>query len=122
MATILSTHGLCVGAVHGHQPIRGAFPAVEARARGRILFRDPTEFVSNHLRKFEWVGLPFGAIEGGVRKTAEEFEKEFLGEIPINPEVGKCGDEGKPIVEANPDHEISKIYLDFAKKIKSTYL
>jgi len=60
--------------------------------------------------------------EGGVKKTAEEFKKEFLGEIPINPTVGKCGDEGKPIVEANPDHEISKIYLDFASKIKSTYL
>jgi len=56
--------------------------------------------------------------EGGVKKTAEEFEKEFLGEIPINPKVGKCGDEGKPIVEANPEHEISKIYLNFAKKIK----
>jgi ATP-binding protein involved in chromosome partitioning len=60
--------------------------------------------------------------EGGVKKTAEEFEKEFLGEIPINPEVGKCGDEGKPIVEANPNHEISKIYLEFAGKIKSTFL
>ena len=60
--------------------------------------------------------------EGGVKKTAEEFHKEFLGEIPISPEVGKCGDDGKPIVEANPEHEISKIYLDFAKKIKSTYL
>ena len=59
--------------------------------------------------------------EGGVKKTAEEFNKEFLGEIPINPEVGKTGDEGKPIVEANPEHEISKIYLDFANKIKSIY-
>ena len=60
--------------------------------------------------------------EGGVKKTAEEFNKEFLGEIPINPDVGKSGDNGKPIVEENPDNEISKIYLDFAKKIKSTYL
>ena len=60
--------------------------------------------------------------EGGVKRTAEEFNKEFLGEIPINPEVGKTGDEGKPIVEANPEHEISKIYLEFAKNIKSTYL
>jgi len=60
--------------------------------------------------------------EGGVKKTAKEFNKEFLGEIPINPEVGKYGDEGKPIVESNPDHEISKIYLEFANKIKSTYL
>ena len=56
--------------------------------------------------------------EGGVKRTAEEFKKEFLGEIPINPEVGKTGDEGKPIVEANPEHEISKIYLEFAEKIK----
>ena len=60
--------------------------------------------------------------EGGVKRTAEEFKKEFLGEIPINPEVGKTGDEGKPIVEANPEHEISKIYIEFANKIKSTYL
>ena len=60
--------------------------------------------------------------EGGVKRTAEEFEKEFLGEIPIDPEVGKQGDNGTPIVESNPDNEISKIYLNFAEKIKSTYL
>jgi len=60
--------------------------------------------------------------EGGVRRTADEFKKEFLGEIPLNSDIGKFGDQGKPIVEENPDHEISKIYLDFASKIKSTYL
>ena len=59
---------------------------------------------------------------GGVKKTAEDFKKEFLGEIPINSEIGKLADQGKPIVEANPEHEISKIYLDFANKIKSSYL
>ena len=59
--------------------------------------------------------------EGGVKKTADEFQKDFLTEIPISPEVGKCGDEGKPIVEAYPNHEISKIYLDLAKKIKNQY-
>ena len=60
--------------------------------------------------------------EGGVKRTAEEFSKEFLGEIPIDPEVGKSGDQGKPIVESNPDNEISKIYINFANKIKSNYL
>ena len=60
--------------------------------------------------------------EGGVKKTADEFQKEFLGEIPIYSEIGKSGDLGKPIVEANPEHEVSKIYLNFAKKIKSIYL
>ena len=73
-------------------------------------------FVGDDGKKYKIFG------EGGVKKTAEEFQKEYLGEIPINPEVGNSGDQGKPIVESNPDHEISKIYLDFAKKIKSTYL
>ena len=60
--------------------------------------------------------------EGGVKRTAEEFKKDFLGEIPINSDVGKSGDKGKPIVEENPNHEISKIYLEFAEKIKKKYL
>ena len=60
--------------------------------------------------------------EGGVKKTADEFKKEFLGQIPINPQVGKSADEGMPIVESHPTGEISKIYLYFANKIKSTYL
>ena len=59
---------------------------------------------------------------GGVKNTAKEFNIEFLGEIPINPKVGKSGDQGKPIVEEDPNDEISKIYLNFANKIKSTYL
>ena len=59
--------------------------------------------------------------EGGVKRTAEEFNKEFLGEIPIDPEVGKFGDQGKPIVESNPENKISQIYLDLANKIKSNY-
>ena len=60
--------------------------------------------------------------EGGVQRTAKEFNKDFLGEIPINQEIGKLGDLGKPIVESDPNHEISKIFLDLAKKIKSIYL
>ena len=73
-------------------------------------------FIGDDGKKYKIFG------EGGVKKTAEEFKKKFLGEIPINSEVGKNADEGKPIVEANPEHEISKIYLEFAEKIKSTYL
>ena len=60
--------------------------------------------------------------DGGVKKTSMEFSKNFLGSIPINSDVGKFGDQGKPIVESEPEHEISKIYLNFAKQIKSIYL
>ena len=73
-------------------------------------------FIGDDNKKYKIFG------EGDVKKTAKEFNKEFLGEIPINPEVGKCVDEGKPIVESNSNHEISKLYLDLAKKIKSYYL
>ena len=72
-------------------------------------------FIGDDDKKYKIFG------EGGVKKTAEEFQKEFLGEIPIFPEVGNCSDEGKPIVEANPSHQISKIYLNFAEKIKKIY-
>ena len=60
--------------------------------------------------------------EGGVKKTALEFKKDFLGEIPIDSQVGTSGDNGKPIVEEDSNHKISKIYLDLANKIKNLYL
>ena len=80
------------------------------------LIDNMSHFIGDDGKKYPIFG------EGGVQKTAEEFNKEFLGKIPINSEVGKQGDTGTPIVESKPDHEISKIYLRFAEKIKSTYL
>ena len=75
-----------------------------------------SHFVGDDGKKYAIFG------EGGVKKTAEEFKKDFIGEIPIDPEVGKQGDLGSPIVESKPDHEISKIYFKIAEKIKSIYL
>ena len=79
------------------------------------LIDNMSHFVGDDGKKYPIFG------EGGVEKTAKEFKKEFLGEIPIDPEVGKQGDLGSPIVESNPDHKISKIYLNFAEKIKSDF-
>jgi ATP-binding protein involved in chromosome partitioning len=73
-------------------------------------------FVGDDGKKYKIFG------EGGVKKTAEEFNKDFLGEIPINPEVGSSGDKGKPIVEENPNNEISKIFLNLAEKVKKDFL
>jgi len=73
-------------------------------------------FVGDDGKKYSIFG------DGGVKKTAEEFNKKFLGEIPINSDVGKYGDQGKPIVESMPEHDISKLYLKLAEQIKSIYL
>ena len=80
------------------------------------LIDNMSHFVGDDGKKYPIFG------EGGVKRTAEEFSKEFLCEIPIDPEVGRSGDQGKPIVESNPDNDISKIYLDIAKKIKSSFI
>ena len=80
------------------------------------LIDNMSHFIGDDGKKYAIFG------EGGVKRTADEFQKEFLGKIPINSEVGKQGDLGSPIVESKPDHEISKIYLEFATKIKSNYL
>ena len=53
---------------------------------------------------------------------AAALRAKFLGQIPINADVGKYGDMGIPIVEKNTEHEISKIYLKFAEEIKQSYL
>ena len=73
-------------------------------------------FVGKDGRKYNIFG------EGGVKKTAEEFKKEFLCEIPIDPQVGLSSDKGKPLVKEKPEHLISKIYIDLANKIKKIYL
>ena len=56
--------------------------------------------------------------EGGVKKTAEEFNKEFLGYLPLHEDLRKSVDDGKPLTYSSPEHEVSKLFTDIAKKIK----
>jgi ATP-binding protein involved in chromosome partitioning len=60
--------------------------------------------------------------EGGVEKLSNDYHKKFLGKIPINIDLRVSADSGKPLVEKNPDHEISKIFIDIAKKVKESFL
>ncbi len=80
------------------------------------LIDNMSHFIGDDGKKYAIFG------ENGVERTAQEFEKKFLGQIPINPDVGKYGDMGIPIVEKDPDHIITKIYLKFAEEIKQSYL
>ena len=55
--------------------------------------------------------------EGGVEKTAKQFDKKFLGQIPISTQLRESADLGLPLTYKEPDNEISKIFLEIAKKI-----
>jgi len=60
--------------------------------------------------------------EGGVEKVAKDYKKKFLGKIPINIDLRVAADAGKPLVEKNPDHKISTIFKEMAKKVKESFL
>ena len=59
--------------------------------------------------------------ESGVEKTAKEFDKEFLGHLPIHQDLRSSADKGEPLTRSNPNHEVSKIFKNIAKKIKLSF-
>ena len=60
--------------------------------------------------------------EGGVEKTAKEFNKKFLGKVPISIELRESSDLGLPLTYKKPEHDISKIFLEIASKIKQDFV
>ena len=54
---------------------------------------------------------------GGGQRAAEKLGVPFLGAIPIDPAIRAGGDEGMPIVAANPDSPQAKTFRDIATKI-----
>jgi ATP-binding protein involved in chromosome partitioning len=58
--------------------------------------------------------------EGGVEKTAKEFNKEFLGHIPLHQDLRHATDKGVPLTHSDPNHEVSKLFTDIANKIKNS--
>ena len=59
--------------------------------------------------------------EGGVEKTAKDFNKNFLGKIPLHQDLRDATDKGDPLTHSKPNHEVSKIFEDIAKKIKLSF-
>ncbi|RKX59407.1 MAG: ATP-binding protein [Thermodesulfobacteriota bacterium] len=55
---------------------------------------------------------------GGAEKIAKELKIPFLGKIPIDPQVSKGSDEGKPIVLNYPDSAPGKAFKEIIEKIK----
>jgi len=60
--------------------------------------------------------------EGGVEKTAKEFNKEFLGKIPLHQDLRISADKGHPLTLSEPQHEVSLIFKDVAKKITEKFI
>ena len=59
--------------------------------------------------------------EGGVEKTAKEFNKEFLGKIPLHQDLRISADKGTPLILSEPQHEMSLIFKNIARKITEKF-
>ena len=55
--------------------------------------------------------------ESSVEKTAKEFNKEFLGYLPIDQELRISSDKGEPLTYFKPTHEVSKAFSKMAEQI-----
>jgi ATP-binding protein involved in chromosome partitioning len=56
-------------------------------------------------------------LHGGGKKLAADAGVPFLGEVPIDPRVAQCGDQGVPIVHQYPDSPAAKAYLLLADTV-----
>ena len=59
--------------------------------------------------------------ESGVERTAKEFNKNFLGHLPINQDLRISADKGEPLTHFYPEHEVSKLFKNIAEKIKQSF-
>src|SRR5262245_41856501 len=68
-------------------------------------------FVGDDGKRYEIFGF------GGGAKLAAEAGVNLLGQIPIDPRVTQCGDEGDPIVHRHPDSPIAAAYRNLAETV-----
>ena len=54
---------------------------------------------------------------GGAEKTARQFGVDFLGNVQLDPEIRRAGDEGKPTVLEGENAAHAKPLFDFARKV-----
>ncbi|MCA9848271.1 MAG: Mrp/NBP35 family ATP-binding protein [Dehalococcoidia bacterium] len=105
--------------------------AQEALIAGAVVVSTPSkvsiEDASKAVSMFDRLGVPiFGVVEnmtsdifgrGGAREAAESLGVEFLGEIPLSAAVRQGGDEGVPVVIAEPESEQTQAFIHLAEQV-----
>ena len=74
------------------------------------LIENMSYYVCSNCNHKEYI---FGSKE--LRQESEKRNIPFLGGIPIHPDISSMSNQGTPIMIANPQHPISKIYQNISK-------
>ncbi|MBN1265884.1 MAG: Mrp/NBP35 family ATP-binding protein [Anaerolineales bacterium] len=96
--------------------------SIEDAQRGLEMFRAVNVPVLGVLENMSYLELEDGTRidvfgQGGGRELAKSARVEFLGEIPMNPAVRMAGDNGVPVVLANPETPSAKAIVKLAERI-----
>lgn len=55
--------------------------------------------------------------KSSVKSACKDHDIEFLGDIPLHPNICEDADRGKPTVVAEPASDIAKAFLDIADRV-----
>lgn len=95
--------------------------------KGLVMFRSVDSPVVGMIENMSYFVCPhcdqrtdiFG--HGASRALCDRLETEFLGDLPLDPEVRVKGDAGLPIVKADEDSPVTKGFMEIADKLMRMY-
>jgi ATP-binding protein involved in chromosome partitioning len=96
--------------------------SVDDASRGIEMFQKLNIPIAGVVENMGAMELPDGTFlevfgSGGGEKMAGKYGLEFLGRLPLDPNVRISGDKGTPISISNPDAKVSKTFKDIAGKV-----
>lgn len=98
--------------------------SLEDASRGVEMFNKLNIPIAGVVENMSAMLLPDGSTldifgEGGGEVMANAYGLEFLGRIPLDPQIRIKGDSGQPIVISQPDSKPAQIFNDMACQIAS---
>lgn len=116
----------------------------KAKIDGAVIVTTPQEVALNDVRKeinfcrkvdlpiigvvenMSWFVCPkcsktseiFPPTTGGARAMCKTMNVNFLGQVPLDPRLARCCDEGKSFLNELPDSPATKAYLDLVCRIQ----
>ena len=53
----------------------------------------------------------------GGKRVAEELNVDFLGEVPIDPQMADYGDQGEPVIVVSPKSDSAEAFREISGKV-----
>lgn len=96
--------------------------SIDDASRGIEMFQKLKVPIAGVIENMSSLELPDGQIidvfgSGGGEEMAKKYGLEFLGRIPLDPEIRVDGDAGTPIVITNRDSKISRKISEISSQI-----